>query len=168
MARVPASLFPIYQGKTWDPWQTGKLHFYPSLWARKLCSNSLYFFIFSGHCYDTICWVREILLLWWWFASWMFYLGAIREKKILIGTASVQYTGQKCVLFYEPCCKGWLLWIRAWGTAWGWNKEHFIVLQPALYCCATTSTVAGTPAQACVFTSAGTEDAPRGNCWWIW
>lgn len=55
MAHVPASLFPICQGKTWDPWQADKLPFYPSLWARKLCSNSLYFFTFSGHCYDAIC-----------------------------------------------------------------------------------------------------------------
>lgn len=50
----------------------------------------------------------------------------------------------------------------------GWNKEHVIVLQPPLHCCATTSAVdRRAPAQAYVFTSAGAEDVPHGNCWWI-
>lgn len=64
------------------------------------------------------------------------------------------------------CCKEWLLWIRAWGTAWGEIKS-ILLLFSLLYCCAATSTVARIPAQAYMFTSAGIEDVPYGNCWWI-
>lgn len=64
------------------------------------------------------------------------------------------------------CCKEWLLWIRAWGTAWG-EIKNILLLFSLLYCCAATSTVARIPAQAYMFTSAGIEDVPYGNCWWI-
>lgn len=159
MARVPASLFPTCQGK-------------PGIHGRLVsCSFTP---VFGQGSYAVIHFISLFFL-----AITMipfaelgrfcccggglhlgYFIWVQSEKKYLIGIASVQYTGQKCVPFCEPCCKGWLLW--------GWKKDHFIVLQPALYYCATTSTVARIPAQAYVFTSAGTEDVPHGSCWWIW
>lgn len=131
MACLLASLFPICQGKT-----QGQLQFYPSFYARKLCSNSLHFFIFSVRCYDTIYWVREVLLLWWWFASWVFFLGVSRKKN-LIGIAAIQYAGQKCVFF---CVCSFVLQRvtavdQSLGHCMGWNKEYFTALQPPLLLC---------------------------------
>lgn len=99
MACLLASLFPICQGKT-----QGQLQFYPSFYARKLCSNSLHFFIFSVCCYDTIYWVREVLLLWWWFASWVFFLGVSRKKKSNWDCSYTVRRPKMCVLLCMLFC----------------------------------------------------------------